>query len=167
MENLHPYIILIAGLVPLFVGFVWYHKATFGNAWMVAASVNLDTEKKPNMALIFGLTYLFSCFIGVILSAIVIHQFGFFSMVADLPGVNDPNSENGQMVKHMMDLYGQNFRTFKHGAFHGVLTGIMFSMPVLAINALFERKNAKYILINAGFWVVCLALMGGIICAFL
>ena len=146
MENLHPYIILIAGLVPLLVGFAWYHKATFGNAWMLAAGVNLDSEKKPNMALIFGISYLFSCFIGVVLSAIVIHQFGFFSMVADLPGVKDPNSENGQMVKHMMDLYGQNFRTF---------------------NAIFERKNAKYILINAGFWVVCLALMGGIICAFL
>jgi hypothetical protein len=36
------------------------------------------------------------------------------------------------MVKHMMDLYGQNFRTFKHGAFHGILTGIMFSDACLS-----------------------------------
>jgi hypothetical protein len=50
---------------------------------------NPNSGEKPNMALIFGLSYLFSCFMGVILSSIVIHQFGFFSMVADLPGVKD------------------------------------------------------------------------------
>ncbi|WP_308224826.1 DUF1761 domain-containing protein [Flavobacterium sp. J372] len=34
----------------------------------------------------------------------------------------------------------------------------------MAINALFERKSAKYVLINAGYFIVSLAIMGGIIC---
>ena len=31
-------------------------------------------------------------------------------------------------------------------------------------NALFERKGAMYILINAGYWIVTLGIMGGIVC---
>jgi hypothetical protein len=32
------------------------------------------------------------------------------------------------------------------------------------INGLFERKSLKYGFINAGFWIICMALCGGIIC---
>lgn len=65
-----------------------------------------------------------------------------------------------------MDKYGNNFRTFKHGAFHGTIGGFFFATPVLCINALFERKSFIYIAINAGYWIITLALMGGVICAF-
>ena len=37
---------------------------------------------------------------------------------------------------------------------------------VIGINALFERKGFKYIAINAGYWILCLGLMGGVLCAF-
>ncbi len=65
-----------------------------------------------------------------------------------------------------MEQYGTNFRTFKHGAFHGAIGGIMLALPIVGTNALFERKGVKYIAINAGFWIISMALMGGIICAF-
>jgi hypothetical protein len=55
------------------------------------------------------------------------------------------------------------FHTFKHGAFHGLLLGLMVGMPVLATNALFERRSFKYILINVGYWLVCMTLAGGIL----
>lgn len=58
-----------------------------------------------------------------------------------------------------------HFRTFKHGAFHGVFFGLMVILPVICINALFERRGFKYIAVNAGFWIVSLAPMGGVICA--
>lgn len=61
--------------------------------------------------------------------------------------------------------YGDAFRYFKHGALHGLMTGIFFALPITAINALFEQKSWKYILINAGYWMVTLTIMGGIICA--
>ncbi len=53
-----------------------------------------------------------------------------------------------------------------HGAFHGALVGGLFmALPVLTTNALFEQKNFKYIAINAGYWIICLGLMGGIVAA--
>jgi hypothetical protein len=55
-------------------------------------------------------------------------------------------------------------RSFGHGALHGAIGAIFFVLPVLGINALFERKGWKYILINVGYWVVTLTIMGAIIC---
>ncbi|HNL85462.1 MAG TPA: DUF1761 domain-containing protein, partial [Chitinophagales bacterium] len=63
--------------------------------------------------------------------------------------------------------YGNEFRTFHHGALHGALSGLFLIFPVLSINALFERKSWKYIFINSGFWIISFALMGGIICQFI
>jgi hypothetical protein len=61
--------------------------------------------------------------------------------------------------------YGTAFRTFKHGALHGFMTGLFFAFPMLAINGLFERKSWKYIFVHAGYWILTLTIMGGIICA--
>ena len=60
---------------------------------------------------------------------------------------------------------GTEFQTFKHGAFHGALLGILLALPILGTNALFERKSLSYILINAGYWIATMAVMGGILCA--
>ena len=66
-----------------------------------------------------------------------------------------------------MENYGDNFRTFGHGAFHGTVAGILFALPVLGTNALFERKSFKYIAVNAGYWIVTTALIGGVLSAYL
>ena len=42
--------------------------------------------------------------------------------------------------------------------------GMFVVLPVLSIIAMFEKKSVKYVAINAGYWVVTLAIMGGIIC---
>ena len=60
--------------------------------------------------------------------------------------------------------YGNAFRTYKHGALHGILAGIFVALPIIGTNALFERKRAKYILINSGYWIVTMGIMGAIIC---
>ena len=41
--------------------------------------------------------------------------------------------------------------------------GFLVAMPVLSTNALFEQKSFKYVMINAGYWIVTMALMGGLI----
>lgn len=164
MISFHWYILFLAALVPMVVGFIWYNPKVFGNAWMKAAGVTPESAKGANMGLIFGLTYLFSLFIAFIMCSMVVHQFHVFSLFANDPTAQDPNSEIGMMLKGFMDKFGSNFRTFKHGAFHGVIAGIFFALPVIAINALFERKGFKYIAINAGYFIVILALMGGVIC---
>lgn len=45
------------------------------------------------------------------------------------------------------------------------MTGIFLILPAFAINALYEMKSAKYVLVNAGYFVVSLTIMGGILCA--
>lgn len=160
-------ILLLAALAPLIVGSIWYHPSVFGNAWMQAAGMNQEQIKNSNMLKIFGLTFLLSLMFAMVLQMMVVHQFSLYSVVADTvnqPG--DTSTPDGLWLKQAMDAYGTKFRTFQHGMFHGVLSGIFFILPIVAVNALFERRSAKYIFINAGFWTVCAMLMGGIICQF-
>lgn len=159
-------IILVAALVPMIIGFIWYNPRVFGNAWKDAAGVTDEKMKGSNMALIFGLSFVLSFLLAMSVQFMVIHQYSIYSILMNEPGMTDPNSEINLFIKDFMSKYGNNFRTFKHGVFHGVLAGIILALPILGTNALFERKGFKYIAINVGYWIVCLALMGGIICAF-
>ena len=150
--------ILTAAVSALVVGFVWYNPKVFGNAWMKSAGMTDEQVKGGNMAKIFGLSILFAILLAFSLQGITIHQMGAFSMVGG-------DTENAlPSYQAFMDDYGNAFRTFKHGALHGALAGIFIALPILGTNALFERKGAKYIFINSGYWIVTLAVMGGIIC---
>lgn len=155
-----------AALIPLLLGFVWYHPKVFGTAWMKAAGVDPESGKSMNMALVFGLTYVLAVLVAFALFSITIHQTALFSLFADEPGFREKaaDSEAWQTFTALMAKYGDRFRTFKHGAFHGTLAGIAMALPVIAVNAMFERKGFKYVAINAGYWIVSLALMGGVIC---
>ena len=64
-----------------------------------------------------------------------------------------------------MNDYETAFRTFKHGALHGFMTGLFFALPIIGTNALYERRSFKYTFVTGGFWILCLTIMGGIICA--
>jgi hypothetical protein len=150
--------ILAASVSALVVGFVWYNPKVFGNAWMKAAGMTDEQVKGGNMAKIFGLALLFAIMLTFSLQGITIHQMGAFSLVGG-------DVENAlPSYQAFMDDYGDAFRTFKHGVFHGVLAGIFIVLPILGTNALFEPKGAKYIFINTGYWIVTLGIMGGIIC---
>lgn len=81
-------ILLLAALVPMVVGFVWYNPKTFGNAWMKVTGMTEEKAKGANMGLIFSLTYLFSLFIAFALQPIVIHQYGMFATLVNEPGFN-------------------------------------------------------------------------------
>jgi hypothetical protein len=89
----------------------------------------------------------------------VIHQMGALSLVGGTAEGALPSYET------FITDYGDVFRTFKHGALHGFMVGLFVALPILGTNALFERKNAKYIFINSGYWIITLTIMGGIICA--
>lgn len=118
------------------------------------------------MALIFVITYVLSVMIAITLNFMVIHQISLYSIVQGDPDLEVAGSELNLWIESFMAKYGNNFRTFKHGSLHGTIGALFFATPVVAINALFERKGIKYVAIHAGYWVVTLALMGGIICQF-
>lgn len=160
--QLHYWLIFVAGLIPLVTGFIWYNPVVLGTAWMKAASMNEENMKGANMALIFGLVYVLGCMLASAIMTIVIHQMGFNSVFQ-----GDTSPESAAYMKHFFETYGSRFRTFKHGALHGTISGFFIALPVLGIVALFERKNFKYVAIHTGYWAVTMALMGGVICAFL
>jgi hypothetical protein len=157
--------VLLAALVPMITGFIWYNKNVFGTAWSKAAGMTEEKMKGGNMLLIFGLSYLLSFFLAFALQFVVIHQFHLFSIVQGDPALENANSELSLLLKNFMEKYGNNFRTFKHGVLHGTIAGITVALPIIGTNALFERKSFKYVAINAGYWILTIALMGGVICA--
>lgn len=153
----------IAALVPLITGFIWYGPL-FKNAWMKEMNFTEESLKGANMPVIFLVSYVLGFMIALGLLPAVVHQMGIFSTLAGEPGFSDQTGEAFTTFSSLMETYGDRFRTFKHGVLHGGLTGFFIATPILAIQAMFERKSLKYIAINAGYWIITLAIMGGIVC---
>jgi len=151
--------VLVAAVSALFIGFLWYNPKVFGTAWMKAADMTEEKIKEGNMGKIFTLALICAALLAIALNMLTIHQMGAWSMIG-----GERTAETLPSFQAFMDDYGKTFRTFKHGVLHGVLAGFFIALPILGTNALFERKSAKYILINSGYWIVTLAIMGGIIC---
>lgn len=162
--ELNPIAILVAALVPLIMGFIWYNPKVMGNAWMKEAGLTEEKMKGANMPLIYALSFVFALMLSLSMNPLVIHQMHFGSLLMNHESeLADPNSTVGALYKSVMDTYGSEFRTFKHGAFHGLLGSIFIILPVTATNAMFERKSWKLTFINWGYWAITFCIMGGII----
>lgn len=153
----------IAALIPMIMGSVWYGPL-FGKAWMKEMGFTEESMKGANMGLIFGLSYLCSFFIAVVLQTLIIHQWGMFSSLHSEPGFIEGTGEAAISFQDFMTNYGTRFRTFGHGVLHGTIIGLLVVGSVITIKSLFERRSFKYIAMNIGYWVITLALMGGILC---
>jgi hypothetical protein len=92
--------------------------------------------------------------------ALTIHQMGALSMIG---GPESIATAKPSYAAFMAD-YGDAFRSYKHGALHGFLSGVFLALPIIAINGLFELKSWKYIAIQAGYWIVIMTIMGAIVC---
>jgi hypothetical protein len=150
--------IIVAALVPLVLGFIWYNPKFLGTVWMRESGMTEEKMKGGNMAVIFGVSLLLSILLAFFTQFLVIHQMGALGMVGGDPTIALPSYDA------FMSDYGNAFRTFKHGALHGLMAGIFFVFPIMAINGMFERKSWKLTFINTGYWTVCLIIMGGIVC---
>lgn len=147
--------ILVAALVPMVLGFLWYGPVLFQNAWMKESGMTEEKMKSGNMAVIFGVSFLMAIVIAFFTNFLVIHETGVFGMTE--------GQMEGETVKAFMAEWAGRYRSFGHGALHGGMAGVMFVLPIIAIIGLFERKSWKLIFINAGYWIVVLAIMGSII----
>lgn len=157
-------VIFLASLVPMVIGFIYYHPSVMGKMWMAVNGFKEEDMKQGNMSVIFIASFILSFLLAFSIQFIVIHQYHLGSILMNHPDFKKPSTELGKWFAEFMTTYGREFRTFKHGALHGVLTGIFTIMPVLGTNALFERKGAKYIFVNTLYWIICFAIMGGILC---
>lgn len=152
--------IIVAAVVPILLGFLWYNPILFGNIWAREAGMTPEKMKRGNFSVIAIISLILSFLLAFFVQTLTIHQFGALGMIG-----GDPTSEAVlPSYQAFMDDYGTNFRTFKHGALHGLLAGLFIILPIIGINGMFERKSWKYILLNASYWTLALTIMGAIVC---
>ena len=138
--NINWIALVVAALSTLVIGFLWYGPL-FGKAWMKETGMTEEKASK-GMPLRFGLS--------VVLAFIAVF---FIYMTSVVSGGIEPD-----------ELHSSGkFLTFRHGALHGALAELVFVMPAMVTNSLFEQKSFKYMLINVGYWIVTFAIMGGIV----
>ena len=130
--------ILVAGISSFILGGVWYSPALFGNAWMKENNLSEEAVRAGNKSKIFGWSFILSVLMAV--------NLGMF--LADSPA-----SCPVECAQHT---------DISWGATAGFLAGI-WVFAGIAIVALFEHKSFRYILINGGYMLVALTLMGAII----
>ena len=152
--------VLLAALSSFGVGFIWYNPKVFGTIWMEESGMTDEKAKKANMAKIFGLTFVYAFMLAFIMSNIVIHQMGALSLIGGPDMIATAKPSYAAFIAD----YGDAFRTYKHGALHGFISGIFIALPIIAINGLFDQKSWKLMAIQAGYWTVIMTIMGAIIC---
>lgn len=139
MSSINWLAVLVAGISAFVVGGIWYSPGLFGKAWMADNNFTEEQIKKGgNKGKIFGWTFVFS----VLMAA----NLGMF--LADTPPECTGNCAQKADISW--------------GAIAGFLAGI-WTFCAIAIHSLFEQKPWRLILINGGYSIVALILMGAII----
>ncbi|MBK6860536.1 MAG: DUF1761 domain-containing protein [Saprospiraceae bacterium] len=131
----------VASLIPMIMGFIYYHPKVMGNAWMNAngfSQESLGNGPKP-------IWYL----VALVLS--------FLFAVKFAVEVTGP----GQDVAPD----GHSYVTFQHGMAHGIVNTIMIILPIFGTLSIFEKRSWTWAFINVGYWGLCLIIMQGILSA--
>ena len=66
--------IVVAAIVPLLIGAIWYNPSVLGTAWMKASGMTEEKMKTGNIAVIFGVTLILSFMLAFTVNGMVIHQ---------------------------------------------------------------------------------------------
>ncbi len=156
------YLVFITALIPLIIGAIYYHPKVMGTVWMKANGFEMKDLEGANMPVIFILSYVFGVMISYGLMSSVIHQMSVYSLI-----MVDPLPVSQEVYDSVMDNFGRRYLTFGHGALHGAFASLFIALPLIATNALFERRSWKYIGIHLLYWTICFALIGGVLCLYI
>ncbi|MBK6342729.1 MAG: DUF1761 domain-containing protein [Flavobacteriales bacterium] len=160
---------LVAALLPMLIGFIWYHPKAFGNAWMKAADMTDEKVKGGNMPVIFGASFVMAFLFGLAYKVFADHGTmfdAFFRPVMEHGMGIDATTAFGAELKGHVDGYVARYSSWTHGLAHSVILSIIVILPIIVANALFERKSVKYMMVNFGYWAVTLALMFMVVAQF-
>ncbi len=134
--------ILVAGLIPNILGALYYGPL-FGKPWLASLGYTAEDLKGRNEAIIYGSALVLSIWVAF-----------FIKFITEM--IHKNVSDGGELV------FG-SFHNFGHGALHGVGLAIGFVVPVIICLGLFQKSTPKNIILNAVYWILCFALMGGIL----
>ena len=125
--------VLVAGIIGMAVGALWYSPMLFGKQWMKwngMSMEHMEAAKKGGM----GKRY-FAGFIGTL----------FMSCT----------------IAHVI-LYARAYSLFA-GKWIGGMIAIGIAAPILLGSVLWENKPVKLWLLNSGYYLVTFAIMGAIL----
>ena len=151
-------IILASAFIPFCLGYIWFHPKTFGGeTWAKIAKLTPEDSGPAKPLLLFS-SLILNAFAAFGLYLLTVHASGVFSLMGGEVELMKTGTASDFLAEH-----GQNFLTFKHGLFHGIPAAFFFALPAYGYVTIFEKKSAKYLLVNMGYWIIALSLMGGVI----
>ena len=162
--------ILVASFIPMIIGLLWYSPIIMGLTYKTALDEgDFDGKKRSSLLnqkpiTLIIVSIICGFLIAFNLSSITIHQMGIGSTLLGEPGFDKGEGEAFELMKTFMEKYGHKFRSFGHGALHGAISACTYIMPILGLITLREGRSFKYFLVHALYWLLCLVLMGGLIC---
>ena len=83
--------IVVAAIVPLLIGAIWYNPSVLGTAWMKASGMTEEKMKTGNIAVIFGVTLILSFMIAFTVNGMVTHE-----VAAQQLAFTNPDAESFQ-----------------------------------------------------------------------
>lgn len=134
--------IAVAAIVPSILGAIYYGPL-FEKQWLSGLGKTKEEMVPDNMGLTYGLALLMALFVSMMLKL-------------NIELTHKEVSDAGEMV------YG-SFHTFQHGALHGAMTAAFLVVPILISFSLFHKMSGKSIILNSVFWILCFAVMGGVL----
>ncbi len=159
--NLNYLAFFLIAFVPLILAYLWYHpKNNFLANWKGDKPFDSEIFRFPKVILFFLLS--FTIVYGYI--NLVIHQMGFYELF--FTDIMQGNEASKKVVDDFLSIYGDKHRHFGHGVFHGVINAFVFAIPFLGIYALLEKVPFKNFLYHFMYWLICSAIIGGLIAEF-
>ncbi|MBL7789642.1 MAG: hypothetical protein JNL75_07455 [Chitinophagales bacterium] len=161
MIKINYIILLLTSTIPLILAYVWFHTG------YIHRLLKLDTHNEltfkwsiGNIIALFILSFMYS----ITISYQVIHQLHFQSMLMNEVGFDKGEGNAYKDLVYILELYGKNFRSFGHGAFHGFLNSVFIIFPILYFQKLVSNWSWKMLVYIWSFWAICSMIMGAIIC---
>lgn len=132
--------VAVAAIMPMIIGFIYYHPKVLGGAWMKANGFTMEGMTPPKPIL-----YLVALILSFLLAMF---------LVANVTGPGQLTAPDGH-----------SYATFGHGAAHGVLITITVVLPILGTMSIFEKRGWSWTFVNLGYWLLTLIAMAGILSA--
>jgi hypothetical protein len=73
-------VLLGAALMPMVIGFIYYHEKVLGKPWMAVTGMTDEKVKEANMPLMLIVSFVFSVLLALGLYVLSVHQTGLQSL---------------------------------------------------------------------------------------
>ncbi len=151
----------LTSLVPIIVAYLWFNPSIYVRifkGWDLSQFNIRWTPSSISILLVLGFMY------SITLSYQVIHQLHFQSLLMNEVGFMKQEGSAYKDLVYIFELYGKNFRSFSHGAFHGLLNSIFIVLPILVYGRFASGSSWRSVFFQWLFWTICGVTMGGLIC---